>query len=61
MAKGKTISEGIVESNEETIEIAKKKRQDILGRLKTNTLSKGYLASNQALKIRPPAIVDGNA
>ena len=61
MEKGKMVSDKIVQTNEETIEIAKEKRTSLLEQLKTHTLSKGYLASNQAPKLRPPVIVDGNA
>ena len=61
MESGKQTSGRITQQNRQTIEIAKKKRLHILGKLKTNTLSRGYLATNQAPKIRPPAIVDGNA
>ena len=61
MTEGRQRSQEIRISNAETIEIAKQKRVDILARLKRSTLSKGYHRSNQTPKIRPPAIVDGNA
>ena len=61
METGKALSADIIQTSQKTIEIANKGRSNILDRLRNNTLSKGYLSSNQAPKIRPPAIVDGNA
>ena len=61
MAKGRSLSDAIRASNAQLIDIAIKKRQEILRKLQKNTLSKGYLRTNHTLKIRPPAIVDGNA
>jgi hypothetical protein len=61
MVEGRRLSDSIRDANSQTIEIAKEKRGELLHRLRKNTLSKGYLAANHTLKIRPPAIVDGNA
>ncbi len=61
MNKGKALSDKIIDDNSQTIEIARKNRSELLGKLRANTLTKGYLPSNQAPKIRPPAILDSNA
>jgi len=59
--KGNTIIDSLQSSDKELIEIAGKKRTEILENLRRSTLSRGYFSANSAPKIHPPAILDDNA
>ena len=61
LTEGREILARISEQDSKIIEITKEKRQDLLEKLRRNTLSKGYRPAGHGPQIRPPIILDGRA
>ncbi len=58
---GINLARGRAQADQQTMEIANKKRSEILEKLRQNNLTKGYGNASRRLVDRPPAIVDDNA